>query len=215
MTEIEYWTCCDTHYTTQNVCYVCGKARGMSTESPKTGQKTRLADNLAIDNPLPQKLGKKGKSFQWAYKGMVFDSETELDRYLYLEKLEDKGLITDLARATEIELRQQLIVPSNAIHGKFTQSREVYTPDFAYRWRGYFILEDVKGKRFTPKPKHSLKPKVESATVNKYKDLQAMLVKHPKRVFLLTVYHAGYWHYFNSNQNEIQFSLELCKEGAA
>jgi hypothetical protein len=164
--------------------------------------------------PKPLKQGKKARSQKWAYKGMILDSTDEKDRYLYLEAMQERGIISELSRPTAIETRPKLIVPNNSIHSRFEQRREVYTPDFAYRWGGYFILEDVKGKRFTKKLKN-LKPRLHHGDANKIRDLQAILVKHPKRVFLLTVYHSGYWHYFNSNQTQIEFSLEQLNEDAA
>lgn len=184
------------------------------TETPKNGASSDLTLVSSVDIPKPLKQGKKARSQKWAYKGMVLDSTDEKERYLYLESLQAQGIISDLARPTAIETRPKLIIPANAIHSRFEQRREVYTPDFMYRWRTSYILEDVKGKRLTKKLK-KLKPRLHHGDANKIRDLQAMLIKQPNRIFLLTVFHNGYWHYFNSNQTEIEFSLEQFKSEAA
>lgn len=181
--------------------------------SAKAQEKPKLSKSrIALSDTMPVALPKtkRQRSQKWLYKGIILDSTEEKERMLYLETLEERGIISGLIRPEAIEIRARLVVPANDIHDEFVQARERYTPDFAYSYNGYFIIEDVKGKRwikYKDKP-NVLKPKLEKNVPNKIKRLQEMLVQHPKRVFLLTVYHGGMWHYFNSNQNEIEFSLE-------
>lgn len=178
----------------------------------KKGRKQKYTQaQLEQSHIMPVALPKtRNRAQTWLYNGGVLDSTTEKERYIYLERLEARGIISELIRPEAIEIRPQLVIPANSIHGQFTQQREVYTPDFAYRWRDYFFTEDVKSVRWIKKENapNILKPKLSRGDSNKVMRLQELWSKYPKRIFLYTVYHGDQWHYFNSNQSEIQFRLE-------
>lgn len=193
------------------------KSLGQCPRCPQTAQKGANLNVMDIplgNKPKPRKKGRKSQSAnKHTFDGHTFDSKPEYLRYLYLKQLQADGTISGLQVHPEFELRPRLVIPANAIHGTFTQSREIYTPDFAYRWQGVYIVEDVKGGQKRGKKK-LLKPYVKTPARNKHKALVTMLYSKPNRVFLLTVWHKNQWHYFNSNQTEIQFSLEQVKDAA-
>jgi len=74
------------------------------------------------------------------YKGMLFDSKAELDRYLELKDMENRGLIECLERQIEYEV----------IHENDMFSATRYKLDFQYRETGknpIWHFEDKKGLR--------------------------------------------------------------------
>ena len=77
------------------------------------------------------------------YKGMRFDSQRELDRYIELELMQRAGMISDLRRQVEYELipKQKVTVGSKTV----TERAVKYMADFVYVENGETVVEDVKG----------------------------------------------------------------------
>lgn len=73
-----------------------------------------------------------------AFNGKKFDSLSEMHRYVFLLEQEKKGVISDLKTQDSIEI---------VINGyKICK----YLADFTYRYKGRYIIEDVKGWAITP-----------------------------------------------------------------
>lgn len=77
------------------------------------------------------------------YKGIKFDSQRELKRYLELVVLKKKGFITDLELQKKFELQ-----PSYIKSGKTVRSLN-YICDFYYydNIKKQYVVEDTKGFR--------------------------------------------------------------------
>jgi len=197
----------------QVVCPRCGKK---PTEAPKNGGTQFLAT-------MPSVLVSKTEKVPFlSYSAYITkytkSSKTEYDRYCTLWSLADSGIIQDFECQPKFELRPRIIVKKTELFPKpYTQAREIYTADFRYTIQGYTIIEDVKGAKIKGKTRQ-LKPYVKTAARNKHKSLIAIWYQqgrlHNTRL-LLTVWYNKQWHYFNSNQNEIQFSLESIASEAA
>jgi hypothetical protein len=75
------------------------------------------------------------------FRGMIFDSKKELERFLFLKDRESKGIIEALERQIEFEL-----IPENKYYKAVR-----YIADFRYIWKlsdgskGLEYIEDVKG----------------------------------------------------------------------
>lgn len=108
------------------------------------------------------------------YKGIKFASKKEMHRYLFLSKMQEQGVISNLQQQTVIE-----IVP--AIKGTKTKqlktkTKEVeytiqlainYKADFTYHDKyGNFVVEDVKGSEKTLTKVYQLKKKLLYALKN-------------------------------------------------
>ena len=85
------------------------------------------------------------------YRGMTFDSRKEFKRFLYLQFLEKKGVISQLRRQVKFQIIPPLYVARTVNHAKTTRiksrlidSPAYYTCDFLYRENGRIIIEDVK-----------------------------------------------------------------------
>ncbi len=71
------------------------------------------------------------------YKGMVFDSKKEFERYLVLQDMEKKGEIEKLKLQYEF-----ILIPDNEVYKGVK-----YIADFYY-WKDFKpVIEDVKGLR--------------------------------------------------------------------
>lgn len=194
---------CGTCYTTQDVCPNC---RVVSVSS--IGSNTHSA-NSVLEAPIlsyPQYVSKYPKT-----------SKSEYQRYVYLLNCLHLRLISELKLQPEFELRPRIVVKSNGIHTGYTQAREIYTADFSYRYGEHLIIEDVKGGKIKGK-KRQLKPYVKTPARNKHKSLIAIWYQLgflDKRSLLLTVWYGKQWHYFDSNHNQIDFSLAQAISEAA
>lgn len=76
------------------------------------------------------------------WKGEVFDSKKELNRYLELSLLQRAGKILDLQRQVKFEL-----IPAQKVDGKLAERSVSYVADFVYMMDGKKIVEDTKGFR--------------------------------------------------------------------
>ena len=74
------------------------------------------------------------------YKGILFDSKKELQRYEHLKHLEEKGLIKDLQLQVKF-----VLIPAQRINGKVVERECCYIADFVYVEDGLTVVEDVKG----------------------------------------------------------------------
>lgn len=229
-----YWLCksCSTDDSPQLTpdsefyCGSCGKSRyganinigsiTKPTQKPKTAQKRDLSIVSGVLSAESEKTAFLSVSEYMAKYSK--SSKTEYDRYCYLWSLADRGIIHDFECQPEYELNPRIVVePTKLFPNKVIQSREIYTADFRYRIDGYTIVEDVKGGKIKG-TKRQLKPYVKTAARNKHKSLIAIWHQQHKLAntrLLFTVWYGKEWHYFNSNQNEIAFSLETLKGQAA
>lgn len=87
------------------------------------------------------------------FRGVQFDSNVELQRYLYLKDMLRRGEITDLRRQVEFEIIPQVTksVPVQ-LKTKIRYDKRVveqaahYTADFIYKENGVFVMEDIKSE---------------------------------------------------------------------
>lgn len=85
------------------------------------------------------------------FRGMIFDSRKELKRFMYLQFLEKKGVISQLRRQVSFQIIPPLYSTRTIVHSKTTEIKyslvdraAYYTCDFLYRENGKIIIEDVK-----------------------------------------------------------------------
>lgn len=95
----------------------------------------------------------KYKARKVTYHGITFDSQKELERYLYLEYLEKHGVISQLRRQVRFQIIPPLYATETIRHNKRTNTRKKlvdraahYTCDFLYRENEKIIIEDVKSE---------------------------------------------------------------------
>ena len=88
------------------------------------------------------------------FRGMTFDSRSEMKRYLYLSDLERKGVISQLRRQVRFRIIPPLYGVAQISHARTTTFKPYlidraayYTCDFLYREDGKIIIEDVKSER--------------------------------------------------------------------
>lgn len=74
------------------------------------------------------------------YKGKIFDSKAERDRYIYLNALEKQGKISDL-----VWQKKFLIIDGMRENGVLIERPVYYIADFVYNKDGKMVVEDVKG----------------------------------------------------------------------
>lgn len=89
----------------------------------------------------PKKKTTKYHSKKSEYKGVMFDSKKEMNRFIVLERLEQLGEICNLRRQERLSWVE--------IH-KYTNGKEIcfkraYIADFTYLKNGIKIYEDSKG----------------------------------------------------------------------
>ncbi len=91
------------------------------------------------------------------YHGMTFDSKKELDRYLMLKKMEEKGYIRNLRRRVPYEL-----IPAHGAQGDMRAEKKViYVADFVYiNSKGHEIVEEVKTELLKKDPVYIMKRKL-------------------------------------------------------
>lgn len=85
--------------------------------------------------PKRQKYG--NKKCEW--RGIVFDSIRERDRFIILDSEQREGKITDLNRQVHFQL-----LPVQKVNGKIVERPCGYIADFVYRRDGELVVEDVK-----------------------------------------------------------------------
>lgn len=87
------------------------------------------------------------------YDGITFDSTTERDRYIQLQYLQTKGIISELRRQMSFiiiprQTRQQTVqlkTKSKMIERVIEQAAH-YTCDFIYKENGLYVMEEVKSR---------------------------------------------------------------------
>ncbi len=98
--------------------------------------------------------GNKYHAEKCEYKGEIFDSQKERDRYIELTLLLKAGEITDLQRQVKYELipaqrEADTIGKRGGVKkGKLIEAGVGYVADFVYKDKnGNLVVEDVKGYR--------------------------------------------------------------------
>ena len=87
--------------------------------------------------------------------GVVFDSQTEMNRYSELKMLERTGSVSNVRTQVEFELQ-----PSFKDFSGKTQRAIKYIADFVYEKNGKTIVEDVKSNMTATLPQYILKKKM-------------------------------------------------------
>lgn len=106
------------------------------------------------------------------YKGIKFDSKKEMERYIFLSSLQERGEISNLQHHCQIEIVPH-IVGYKEVEKKIKNSTKIvkkeyviqkainYEPDFTYLDKnGNFHIEDVKGSKKTLTKVFQLKRKL-------------------------------------------------------
>lgn len=76
-----------------------------------------------------------------SWKGIVFDSVLERDRFIILEEDQREGKISDLRRQVKY-----VLIPTQKIGGKVVERECSYIADFVYKLpSGEEVVEDTKG----------------------------------------------------------------------
>ena len=85
------------------------------------------------------------------YEGISFDSKKEMNRYVFLKDMEDKGVIENLERQVRFvlipSLTEDVVVhlkTKDKVVKKTIQLAITYTCDFRYVHDGMTIVEDIK-----------------------------------------------------------------------
>lgn len=85
------------------------------------------------------------------YDGISFDSKKEMNRYVFLKDMEDKGVIENLERQVRFvlipSLTEDVVVhlkTKDKVVKKTIQLAITYTCDFRYVHDGMTIVEDIK-----------------------------------------------------------------------
>lgn len=101
------------------------------------------------------------------YKGFLFDSIRERDRYIVLKDAEDKGLISNLELQVKFELIPAIteeyvehLKTKDKIKERTLQLSTTYTCDFQYIKDGSLVVEDVKISPKMLPPEFVLKEKL-------------------------------------------------------
>ena len=101
------------------------------------------------------------------YKGKVFDSTHERDRFIYLQHLQKQGKITQLRRQVVFELIPQTTKTVEVrLKTKVRQETRVveqnaaYTCDFLYIEDGKYICEEFKSEETAKLPDYILRRKL-------------------------------------------------------
>ena len=81
------------------------------------------------------------------YKGIVFDSRAERDRYILLSSLQDKGEISDLELQKEFEILPKQVKTKIVVMK--TKTKEVeFVDEQAVKYHADFFYYDTKKKRY-------------------------------------------------------------------
>ena len=112
----------------------------------KPSKKVYVINNRSFVSDSGTKNGKE-KCQNYAYENclnandmIIFDSETEFKRYLYLLRQVDLGIITNLQRQYTFRLIPEFTTSAGKKHETMT-----YVADFVYKKDNLVIVEDVKG----------------------------------------------------------------------
>lgn len=93
---------------------------------------------------MPAKMKGKGKNKFNAQKcyfgGEEFDSKKEMERYIELLGMEQRGEISNLSRQAEYE-----VIPRQTKSDGSIERATFYIADYVYQKDGKIVVEDVKG----------------------------------------------------------------------
>ena len=109
---------------------------------------------MAIKKTIRRKKGERDNHKTIRVDGLKFDSQKEYDRYLFLKKAEDEGLISNLRTQVKFELipsvTEEYVVhlkTKDKIKTRTLQLAITWTADFVYIKDGEEIIEDVKPRK--------------------------------------------------------------------
>lgn len=85
--------------------------------------------------------GTKYKSHKIETLEGIFDSQLEWNRWCWLRKYQDEGIIENLRRQVKYEL-----IPAQKINGRVVERAVTYTADFQYLKDGKLVVEDTKSE---------------------------------------------------------------------
>lgn len=101
------------------------------------------------------------------YEGISFDSKKEMNRYVFLKDMEDKGVIENLERQVRFVLIPSItedrivhLKTKDKVVKKTIQLAITYTCDFAYYKDGEYVVEDCKISPKVKPDKYILKNKM-------------------------------------------------------
>lgn len=120
----------------------------------------------------------KYKNKKTTYKGMLFDSMVEADRYIELEQLQKKGKIQNLDRQVVYTILPQ------QIHNGVKVQPVKYKADFIYTIDGTAYMEDVKGYQ-TQEYRLKRKLIIQYCNYHKIIFIENKPIKKPKKVINL------------------------------
>ena len=87
-----------------------------------------------------------GNAVKCTYRGIDFDSKLEMNEYIRLKDLEDRGVIRSLMCQPKLELVAGFYVKTNAVKAQRSKQKNIeYTPDFFYIHGMEEVLVEVKG----------------------------------------------------------------------
>lgn len=127
---------------------------------------------MAFRKEIRNRKGKVKKVPKYRNKGVFIDgikfvSKKEGDRYLFLKKCEEEGLISNLELQPKFELipsvTEEYVVhlkTKDKVKTRTLQLAIYYVGDFKYLKNGEEIVEDVKGSPFTVTREFELKNKL-------------------------------------------------------
>lgn len=109
---------------------------------------------MGIKKNIRRKKGERYKHKTIRVDGLKFDSQKEYDRYLFLKKAEDDGLISNLRTQVKYELIPSVtedyvvhLKTKDKIKTRTLQLAITWTADFVYIKDGEEVIEDVKPRK--------------------------------------------------------------------
>lgn len=158
----------------------------------------------------PIRMKAKGKN-KWLYRGRRFQSSDEAWRYGYLMDKQAEGVIRHLAVQPTMVIRDAFEL-TNPFYIKRADGKprsienETYTPDYAYLFDKYLVIEDVKGMSKGKPYSKSDSTRSQKHLLSRYKDRHHV-------VFMLTCFNKGEWCYFQQSLGypELSFTLETMR----
>ncbi len=190
---------CGEMYTTQDTCPSCA-----SKDAPKPKQKASNSSLTVVSAILTFSDYKK------ASPNKV--SKEEYHRYLYLHRLAEQGVISDLQIQVSYPLVSAVTVPS--IHwyngtkkGGYKQGAISYSPDFKYIYAGVQVIEEYKAV-----PDKKLKPRIAPASrlrIKMWLDKYSDKIISGKWFFVISGWQRKSQRYyaFDSNGNLISYPV--------
>lgn len=206
-------------------CEVCHSDKVESPQDkPKPPQIVEKTP-IRLSDIQPVKINPNKRRSKWRYMGLIFDSKDEAKRYGYLSALQDVGMIRHLQVQPKAVLRKgfaldNLFYVPRADGSPRTIGGESYTPDYAYLWKDYLVIEDVKGIKNKKDENGIITGQIPYSKTNSTRSQKHLLYRYRNKrhvVFMLTCLHKGVWRYFQMSDSypELYFSLEQLQQKAS